>query len=158
MTKTKNNIKKFELPLNQKIKMVFEHCELGTPIVETLKNVRFQTIDEFASRVMQAHKSDFSENQDFAFTIKPEPETINQLREYLVKNKKFVYNYTISQEHFINSHIYQLYLQYIQYKLTNVEKSVFLDAYISMITDLKGNVISDEKRKRLERRLQINQD
>ena len=149
-------IKNYQLSIKDKLDILLRNYDLGM-FVETLKLTKFVSIDEFATRLVYFHDKNHSNEQDFVFTANLEPALENELRKYLIKHKKFIFDYTISQEQFINSHIYQLYLQYIPYELTMIEKSVFLDAYINMVTDLRGNVISEEKRKKLEKSLHINQ-
>lgn len=157
--KNENNIKKYQLSLAEKTRILFRNFQpFEVPVVESLKATKFDTIDDFVDRIMYDHDKDNSDDQDFIFTIDMEPNLEESLKEFLIKHKKFILEYTISQEFFYSSHIYQLYLEYIPYELTNIEKSIFLDAYINMVTDLRGNKVSDEKRKRLEKRLSINQD
>lgn len=155
MNNTSNCIKRYELSIKDKTKIWFQNYEFGMPIVETLKNTKFDTITEFADRLSYYH--DREKEQDFLFTLQLEPEIIEPLKEYLKRHKKFIYNYTISKEKFLSSYVYQLFLQYIPYELTDVEKSVFLDAYINMVTDMRGRTISDQRRKLLEKKLSINQ-
>ena len=156
MKKQKSSIKKYQLSIKEKTKILFQNYEFGMPIISSLKNTKFDTIDEFADRLVFYNERD--KDQDFLFTVQIESELEQYVKKYLIKRKKFVYNYTTENENFLNSHIYQLLLQYIPYELTDVEKSIFLDAYINMVTDLRGNSISEQRRKRLEKRLNINQD
>ena len=58
--------------------------------------------------------------------------------------------------YFDYSYLYQLYLDFIPFCLNEVEKSLLLDGYINIVTDLKGHNISKERRITLERRLNIN--
>ena len=84
-----------------------------------------------------------------------EPSEEEALKKYLEKQKNFVIHYIISEGYFVNTHLYQLYLQYLPHKLIEVEKNILLDGYIAMITDLKGSNCTLQKRKILEKRLNI---
>lgn len=151
-----NCIKRYKLSLRDKTKILFQNYESGTPIIETLQNAKFDTIDEFANRL--SYCTDRERKTDFLFELKLEPETIEPLKDYLRKQKKFIYDYTTSRTEFLDSPIYQLLLQYIPNELTDMEKNMFLDSYINMITSSRGRGISEERRKKLEKRLNINQN
>lgn len=151
------SLKIYQIPLWNKVKRIFESYEFGIPVQVSLKDAKFVIINDFADKIILMCDKDTNENQDFFFNLNLEPEKVNDLRIFLSKQKNFIFKYITSKDYFINSHIYQLLLQYIPYELTDVEKSVFLDAYINMTTDLRGSVIADEKRKRLEKNLNINQ-
>lgn len=151
-------ITKYELPLGRKMKIFVENYEFGMPIIETLKSVKYKAIDEFANNLVLAH-ADYDKKQDFLYVIDdPKFTIIKDLKLYLVEHKDFIINYIVSNGFFPNSHIYQLYLQYIPEELNEVEKNILLDGYISMLSEIKGNKISLEKRKILEQTLHINLD
>lgn len=151
-------IQKYELSLGSKTKIFVENYEFGMPIIETLKSVKFRSVDEFANSLV-LERADYNQKQDFLYCIyDPKSYIIKELKQYLIKHKKFIIDYIVSIGFFPNTHIYQLYLQYIPEELTEVEKNILLDGYISMLTELKGNDISLEKRKRLEQTLHINLD
>lgn len=152
------DIKNYQLSIKEKIGILFSNFEFGIPITESLKSAKFQTIDEFVDRIMFIHGKNCDRNQDFQFIIDMGPSTEEDVKKYLIEHKKFVLDYITSRENFKASHIYQLYLEYIPYVLNEVEKSILLDGYITMLTDLQGTEVSCEKRKRLEKRLHINQD
>ena len=56
----------------------------------------------------------------------------------------------------MGSHLYQLYLQFLVYELNDEEKKVFLENYIEMVKDLRGENIANQKNNRLEKTLCIN--
>lgn len=158
--KNKSEIKKYESTFREKAYTVLENYEFGMPIIESLKDAKFQIINNFADRLIlfSNYPKNFNKDQDFVFTMELDSKTLRELKIYLKKHKDFLFDYTVSKDNFIPSYLYQLYLQYVPYILTEVEKNVFLDAYISMLTEIKGSNISNQKRKRLEDRLSINTD
>lgn len=101
------------------------------------------------------HDKDRSQNQDFNYTLIMEPAVEESMKKYLLRQKNFVLSYITSDREFPNSHLYQLYLQYLPYELTEVEKSILLDGYVHSLTDKKGHHYSFQKRMKLEKSLHI---
>lgn len=156
MNVSKQSLKIYQVPIQTKAQIVLEYYEFGMPIIESLADAKFNIMNKFARNMVNMCDKEHNVDSDFFFQLCLEPKEVDELRKFLSKHKKFIFKYIISQDEFVNSHIYQLYLQYIPHKLTEVEKSIFLDAYINMIANLRGNVISNEKRKKLEEHLRIN--
>lgn len=151
------DIKECQLSLKEKLGIFLRNYEIGQ-FNETLKLTKFVAIDEFAESLILRHDKNFNTDQDYHFTINMKPSTQEELKEFLTKHKKFILDFIVSNNYFPGSHIYQLYLQYIPQELNEIEKSILLDGYIIMLTDLKGQNYSNDKRKRLEKKLNINQD
>lgn len=80
-------------------------------------------LDNFADRLIYDYDKNNDDDQDFLFTIDMKPSTEEAVKDYLIKQKQFVLDYIILTGYFMNSHLYQLYLEYIPYKLTDIEKS-----------------------------------
>ena len=93
----------------------------------------------------------------FIYIFETDPFLTNDFRQFLIKHKEFIIKYILLRGDFTGTHLYQLYLQYVPYILSDAEKSLFLDAYINMLTNKHGTPISMEKRQTLEKLLGINQ-
>lgn len=156
MNTTSNSLKIYQVSFLDKVKIVLENYEFGMPIIESLADAKFTTLNKFADNLVYMHDREQKEDQGFCFNLHLEPKVEDDLKEFLSKHKKFIFKHIISKTHFTSSRIYQLYLQYIPHKLTEIEKSVFLDAYLKIIADVRGTDIT-EQRKKLEEKLHINQ-
>lgn len=142
--------------IGKTLKLFLENYEFGMPIIETFKLLKYREIDNLLNDLV-IDCADYNKKQDFLYTIEyVDSYTLEELKQYLIKHKKFIIDYIVSNGFFPNTHIYQLYLQYIPEELSEVEKNILLDGYISMLSELKGKNISFEKRKKLEKTLHIN--
>lgn len=152
-----NLTKKYQLSPSNKIKYILNNSDfslVGTHSIG-MKELKFYTIEYFIDNLIRDYQGNFDENQDFVFTIDLEPQIANELRRFLIKHKKFVVDYISTGKISRGSHVYQAYLQYIPFILTDREKNIFLNSYINMVNDLRGTEIAEEKRKRLEYTLDI---
>lgn len=149
-------IQEYQLSISEKKRILIKNFKLGVPLTETLNIIKFEKVDEFVNRVVYSY--DRKMEHDFLFTLQLQVEEVEYLKLFLLKYKKFIYNCVTTKDEFFNSHIFQLFLQYIPNELTEVEKSVFLDAYIKMLTELRGNAFSCQTRRILEKKLNINQN
>lgn len=151
----KNGLKKYKLSKMKVMLLWFNNWELGESISDSIKFSKFLAIDKFASDIVNSYdkKEDFSNG--FCFNLVMDSVSEVSLKHFLLNQKKFVLNYIVSQECFRDTHLYQLYLQYIPYELTNIEKCVLLSGYLNMMSNIKGSDYSVQKRKCLERNLHI---
>ena len=85
---------------------------------------------------MYHHEKNNDDNQDFLFTINIKQELENELKEYLIKNKEFFLDYIVFKTEFISTHLYQLYLEYIPYELTEIEKKSTL-IQLFLVTEVR---------------------
>ena len=154
----KSSLKIYQVSFKEKIKYALRNYDETISIKKSVEETKFYSLDELADRIMYHHDKNNDNNQDFLFSLSIKPELENELKEYLIKNKEFILDYIVFKTEFINTHLYQLYLEYIPYELTEIEKSILLDGYIKMITDLRGKNIANQKRIRLEKRLNLNTD
>ena len=115
-------------------------------------------MNDFADLLVIANLTKLDTNPDFLYSIALDSTTEKELKSCLIKNKNFFFKYLVTKDSFTPTHLYQLYLQYIPYELSEVEKSIILDGYIKMITDLKGSIVSNQKRLLLEEKLHLNID
>jgi len=150
-----NNIKKYKLSTNEKILLWLNNYELGESIIDSIRFARYCAMDQFASRMVKSNNKDFTEGQDFLFTLSLDQITEIQLKKYLLKQKKVILNHIIKRGYNLGSHLYQFYLQYMCDELDNVEKNIFLEKYVNMVKDIKGEEIADQKRKTLEKTILI---
>ena len=154
----KSSLKIYQVSFKEKIKYALRNYDETISIKKSVEETKFYSLDELADRIMYHHDKNNDNNQDFLFSLSIKPELENELKEYLIKNKEFILDYIVFKTEFINTHLYQLYLEYIPYELTEIEKSILLDGYIKMITDLRGKNVAIQKRIRLEKRLNLNTD
>ena len=154
----KGSLKIYQVSFKEKIKYALRNYDETISIKKNVEETKFYSLDELADRIMYHHDKNNDNNQDFLFSLSIKPELENELKEYLIKNKEFILDYIVFKTEFINTHLYQLYLEYIPYELTEIEKSILLDGYIKMITDLRGKNVAIQKRIRLEKRLNLNTD
>ncbi len=152
-----NLTKKYQLSPSNKIKYILSNSDFSLVGVHSIgmKEIKFYTIEYFIDNLIRNYEGNFDKNQDFLFTINLEPQIIDELRRFLIKHKKFVVDYVSTGKISRGSHVYQAYLQYIPFILTDREKNIFLNSYINMVDDLRGTDIAKEKRKRLECTLNI---
>ena len=153
-----NSIKKYQVSKMEMMLLWLKNYEFGDPLNGSIDFVKFHTIDKFADFFVHSHNRNDESNQEFRFTLIIEPEEEEELKKYLLTQKDFVIHYIVSTGYFTGSHLYQLYLQYLPNELTEVEKNILLDGYISMMTDLRGSNYTLHKRKCLEQRLNITRD
>ena len=139
----------------RKILIWIRNYEFGEPIMESIKFARYYAMDEFASNIVASNDRDFSEEQDFLFTISLDTTTENQLKRYLLKLKKLILKHISTRGYYMGSHLYQLYLQFLFCELNDKEKKIFLENYIEMVKDLRGEYIANQKNRCLEKRLSI---
>ena len=132
--------------------------EMPESIKKQIENTRFNALDKFADRIVACSEKVQNEDSGFLYSFKMEPTTVNELKDYLTKNKDFVLEHIVFNTEFIPTHLYQLYLEYIPYKLTEIERSILLDGYIKIVTDLRGKNIANQKRLKLEDKLHLNVD
>ncbi len=115
--------------------------------------VKYFGINEFVNRFVMSH-SKIEDNIGFRFRLVIDAEETNALKSYLLSNKDFVAKYILSNDYFEGTHLYQLYLQYLSYELTDVEKYLFLDGYFHMMADLYAKDYTLQ-RKKLEKELRL---
>ena len=157
MIKNENNVvNKYQLSTMRKLVLLLNNYDFGMPINETIQSTRFVIINEFANTIVMQFSNHKDVEQDFTFDLNMNPVEENSFKKYLLKEKNFFLRYVASKNQFVSSHLYQLYLQYLSYELTEVEKSILLNGYIKQLTDLKGSEYSSQKRKTLEKFLKIN--
>ena len=157
MIKNENNfVNKCQLSAMRKLVVLLNNYDFGMSISESIQSTKFIIINEFANTIVMQFSNHKDVEQDFAFDLNMGPVEEETLKKYLLKEKNFFLRYIGSQNEFVSSHLYQLYLQYLSYKLTEVEKSILLNGYIKQLTDLKGSEYSSQKRKTLEKFLKIN--
>ena len=128
--------------------------EFGESLIDITEWVKFQSIDEFAQRLVMTK----AHNQDelFRFNLHLDDNEENDLRDYLLKRKSFVVRHILNRKSFSpNTHLYQLYLQYLPDQLNEVEKNILLDGYLHMLVDLQGGIYATEKRLSLEKKLNL---
>ena len=154
----KSSLKIYQVSFKEKVKYVLRNYDETISMKKNIEETKFYSLDELADRIMYHHEKNNDDNQDFLFTINIKQELENELKEYLIKNKEFFLDYIVFKTEFISTHLYQLYLEYIPYELTEIEKSILLDGYIKLVTYLRGKNRANEKRIRLEKRLNLNTD
>lgn len=154
----KDSLKIYQVSFKEKVKYVLRNYDETISMKKNIEETKFYSLDELADRIMYHHEKNNDDNQDFLFTINIKQELENELKEYLIKNKEFFLDYIVFKTEFISTHLYQLYLEYIPYELTEIEKSILLDGYIKLVTYLRGKNRANEKRIRLEKRLNLNTD
>ena len=155
----KDSIKKYQLSLSRKFGVVVENSDLlNISLTGYLKTIKFQIIDSFIINLILMNINKNDENSEFIHNLDLDANTENSLREYLIKHKRDVVDYIISEGELVNTNLYEFYLHYVPYELNEIEKNLFLDGYINMITDSHGTEVSFQKRKKLENILSINQD
>ena len=150
-----DNIEKYKLSATKKILIWLTNYELGESIINSVRATRYWAMDQFASNLVNANDKVFEGEQDFLFTLSLDPITEIQLKKYLLKQKKVILNYITNNEYNLGSHLYQFYLQYTCDELDELEKNVFLKNYASMLKDLKGEKIANQKVISLKKRLNI---
>lgn len=143
-----------KIPLSTKISLWTNNFDINP--IEAAKRAKYDCINYYVNKLVETHDKKTSENDIFRFVLLMEPKEINNLRYFLKKHKKFIINHIKENGSFSPSHLYQFYLYYIPYELTEFEKYVFLNGYISTLTDIKGPSFSNQKRKKLEQVLGLN--
>lgn len=157
MIKNENNVvNKYQLSTMRKLVVLLNNYDFGMSISESIQSTKFIIINEFADTIVMQFSNHKDVEQDFAFDLDMNSVEEDTLKKYLLKEKNFFLRYIVSQNEFVSSHLYQLYLQYLSYELTEVEKSILLNGYINQLTDLRGSEYSSQKRKTLEQSLRIN--
>lgn len=154
-----DSIKRYNLSANDKLhrlRIVFSNPVHGNTVVDYLKDTKYDIINNFISKMVSVNQVQHNKNQDFMFILDLKPQEENELKEYLIKHKDFIIQYLKSNKYFPDSHIFQLYLQYIPDELTEEEKNIFLDAYINMANSY-GIKVADKDKKKLEYTLNMNQ-
>lgn len=151
----KNNIDKYKLSNKEKFLMWVKGYEFGEPIMDSIRFVRYYAMDQFADNIVHRNDRDFSSEQDFWFTLSLDKSTENQLKMYLLKQKKLILKHMSKRGYYMGSYLYQLYLQFLACDLTEEEKKIFLENYIEMVKGVRGEKIADEKNIRLKKRLCI---
>lgn len=139
--------------------LTYKECDVfPLPLKEELYDSKFILIDKKVDEFVRNCTKVLDKKTGFQYRYRTLPKTERDLKEFLTDNKDFVYKYISSRQTFVGSHIYQLYLQYVPYILTDPEKSLFLDAYLNMYIDLKAPSQENlaEKRQILENTLRIN--
>ncbi len=149
----KNNIlNKYQLTTKELIMMWFMNYEFGEPLKDITNWTKFQSIDEFAKRLVLGKEKE--QNDDFRFHLNLDDAEEMALQEYLLKQKSFVVQYIFSRGSYLPyTHLYQLYIQYLAYHLNDIEKSFLLDGYIQMLATLQGEDYARTKRICLENKL-----
>lgn len=148
-----NSLDKYKLTRKEVIKLYVINYEFGEPVANLNDFVKFQTINEFADRLIMG--IDHKDDENYRFSLNLDANEKNSLRDYLLKNKSFVGNHIKKSGSFTPyTHLYQLYLQYLPDKLNDVEKTIFLAGYINMLEDLHG-IDYTEKRASLEKILNL---
>lgn len=151
----KNNIlSKYQLTRREVIILWLNNYEFCEPLKDITNWTRFQSMDEFAQRLVRCKEKE--QDECFRFCLNLDRSEENALQEYLLKRKAFVAKYILSRGSYSPyTHLYQLYLQYLPYDLEDVEKSILLDGYINMLADLQGENYAITKRRQLEKKLKI---
>ncbi len=150
-----NVLKKYQLSNMKKMLLWLENYEFGESICDSISWAKFYIIDRFADNLVEMHDKDRSQDQEFDYTLIMDPVVEESMKKYLLKQKDFVLGYISSDRKFPNSSLYQLYLQYLPYDLTEVEKSILLDGYVHSLADKKGQHYAFQKRMKLEESLHI---
>lgn len=152
--KEKNLLKKYEPSILEKMIIFFNTYEFGDNLVNGINSAKYIYLDSFAENLMIDQKS--KKDDDFLYTLELDPVLATQLRKYLLKQKKFYIKQVMAKESFDYTYLYQLFLQIIPYELNDIEKHLLLDGYINVVTDLMGHTVSHERRRLLEKKLNIN--
>lgn len=150
-----DNIKKYMLSTKEKILLWLNNYEFGESVIDSVRFARYCAMDYFALNIVDSNDKDFAEGQDFLFTLSLEPIEEIQLKKYLLKQKKVVLDHITTRGYNLGSHLYQFYLQYMCDELDDIEKSIFLENYVAMIKDIRGEEIANQKSRSLEKRLEI---
>lgn len=150
----KNNLDAYQMTKTKLIMLWLNNYEFGESLIAITEWVKFQSIDEFASRIVMSKEHNQDEYFQFKLNLNSNEEKI--LRDYLLKRKLCVMNHILNRKSFLpNTHLYQLYLQYLSDRLNDVEKSLLLDGYLHMIIDLQGDNCDNEIRLSLENHLNL---
>ena len=149
-----NGLDVYQLTKIELIMLWLSNYEFGESLIDITEWVKFQSIDEFASRLIMAKKN--SQDKFFRFSLILDESEENNLRNYLLKRKSFVIKHILNRKSFApNTHLYQLYLQYLPDQLNEIEKNILLDGYLHMLTDLQGDTYATIKRLSLEKKLNL---
>lgn len=150
----KTGLDVFRLTNMELIMLWLNNYEFGESLIDITEWVKFHSIDEFATRLVTS--KEHSSDEYFRFNLNLDGNEENNLRDYLLKRKRFVMRHIWNRKSFSpNTHLYQLYLQYLHNQLNEVEKSFLLDAYLHMLIDLQGSNYANEKRLSLEKKLNL---
>lgn len=150
----RNELGAYLLTKMELLMLWLNNYEFGESLLEITEWVKFQAMDEFAQRLVRAKKC--SKDETFLFNLILDDNEEKSLYNYLLKRKEFVIKYIFNRKSFSpNTHLYQLYLQYLSNKLNEVEKSIMLDGYLHMLADLRGDSYALTKRVSLEKKLRL---
>ena len=159
MLTNKHTKNPFKVSYLDVLALTYKECDVfPLPLKEELYDSKFTLIDKKIDEFVSDCTKVPDEKTGFQYRYETDQKTERDLKEFLTNNKDFVFKYISSQQTFVGSHIYQLYLQYVPHILTDPERSLFLDAYINMCIDLKAPSQENlaEKRQILENTLRIN--
>lgn len=151
----KNNELGVYLPTKKELLMLWlNNYDFGETLIDITEWVKFQAIDEFVQRLVMFKEC--NKDEHFRFTLSLNDNEVNMLRDFLLKRKAFVISHILKRESFSpNTHLYQLYLQYLPDKLNEVEKNILLDGYLHMLGDLQGSDYAATKRPSIEKKLNL---
>lgn len=148
-------LRKNKLSIMKKTLLWLTNYDSCPTLGESVDFTRFTSLNKFADNIVFSHNKLDNPNSAFGFDIDLTSEELEELKAYLMKQKKFVIKYLNSEGNFPGSYLYQFYLQYLGNKLSMDEKSIFLNGYIKVINDLQGSNIAHQKRIHLETVLNI---
>lgn len=127
--------------------------KLDKSISKNIKNGRIMAINKHCTNLIA--NNTVSET-GFLYPFRVPSKVRKELCDYLIDNKKFVYEWLCQADEFIVTPLSQLYIEYIPNELTKVEKAIFLDSYISMIAkEFDSKKIARKERKIQEKRLRL---
>lgn len=149
-----NDLNAYLLTKMELVMLWLNNYEFGESLVDITKWVKFQAIDEFAVRLVMT--KEHNQDEFFRFNLNLDDNEEKVLRNFLLKRKSFVVSYILNRKSFSpNTHLYQLYLQYLSDQLNEVEKNILLDGYLHMLADLQGDNYAITKRSVLEKKLNL---
>jgi len=150
----RNELGAYLLTKMELLMLWLNNYEFGESLLEITEWVKFQAMDEFAQRLVRAKKC--SKDETFLFNLILDDNEEKSLYNYLLKRKEFVIKYIFNRKSFSpNTHLYQLYLQYLPSQLNEVEKNILLDGYMNMLKKLYGDNCIAQKRLFLEKNLNL---
>lgn len=147
------SIEKYKLSTTQIALLWLTNYEACSSLKDSFYFIKYYSINEFANHFVMSHPK-MEDSMDFRFRLVLDANETNSLKSYLLSNKDFVVKYILSNDYFEGTHLYQLYLQYLSYELTDIEKYLFLDGYFHMMTNLYGKDYTLQ-RKKLEKELRL---
>ena len=150
----KNKImKKYKLSTIRLSLLWLQNYDARPSFQDSFRFVKFESMEACIDYFVNRHAKVQDEN-DFRFRLLLDTNETEALECYLLDNKDFFINYIQKEGYFVGTHLYQLYLQYLFYKLNQVEISLFLDGYFHMMSNLYGKDYTLQ-RKKLEKEFRL---